>query len=100
MSVERSQAFVAAPAVASQRPVEPGGFGCLGYLAPVATVDGSFGAVGCALTGVCPDAADRLVHKSEIAAFRLYASPANVFVQVGETPYDGYSDVVNIVAAP
>ena len=49
--------------------------------------------------GVCPDAGDRLVHKSEVQAFRLYASPNDVFVKVGETPYDGYSDVVSIVAA-
>jgi len=48
--------------------------------------------------GVCPDAADRLVHKSEVQAFRLYASPNDFFVQVGETPYDGYSDVVHIQA--
>lgn len=49
-------------------------------------------------SGVCPDANDRLVHKSEIGAFRLYASPGSSFVQVGETAYDGFSDVVNIVA--
>lgn len=49
-------------------------------------------------TGICPDAVDRLVHKSEVQAFRLYASQSTVFSQVGETPYDGFSDVVNIVA--
>jgi hypothetical protein len=48
--------------------------------------------------GVCPDGGDRLVHKSEIRAFRLYASTGSDFVQVGETPYDGYAEVVNIVA--
>jgi hypothetical protein len=50
-------------------------------------------------TGVCPDAGDRLVHKSEVRAFRLFASPASTFAQVGETPYDGYSDVVDIVVS-
>lgn len=50
--------------------------------------------------GICPDAGDRLVHKSEIAAFRLYASPTSAFKQVGELPYDGYSDEVTIQAAP
>jgi hypothetical protein len=50
-------------------------------------------------TGVCPDAGDRLVHKSEVHAFRLYASPDSVFLRVGETPYDGYSDEVSIAAA-
>ncbi len=49
-------------------------------------------------TGICPDAADRLVHKSQVQSFRLYASQNTVFVQVGETPYDGFSDMVNIVA--
>ena len=49
-------------------------------------------------TGVCPDAGDRLVHKSEVRAFRLYASPTTTFVQVGETPYDGFSDIVTITA--
>jgi hypothetical protein len=52
-----------------------------------------------AFVGVCPDAGDRLVHKSEVRAFRLYASPGSGFVQVGESAYDGYSDVVNVVAA-
>jgi hypothetical protein len=45
-----------------------------------------------------PDAGDRLALKSEVRAFRLYASPNDVFVRVGETPYDGYSDVGTIVA--
>jgi hypothetical protein len=49
-------------------------------------------------TGVCPDAGDRLVHKSELQAFRLYASPNDYFVKVGETPYDGYSDVLYVQA--
>lgn len=51
-------------------------------------------------TGICPDAADRLVHKSLVAAFRLYASSGGPFMQVGETPYDGYSDTSTIVASP
>jgi hypothetical protein len=51
-----------------------------------------------AYVGVCPDAGDRLVHKSEVKAFRLYASPTDYFVQVGETQYDGYSDLVHIQA--
>lgn len=50
--------------------------------------------------GVCPDADDRLVHKSEVAAFRLFASPTSNFVQIGETPFDGYSDAVTIDTAP
>ena len=50
-------------------------------------------------TGVCPDAGDRLFHKSEVRAFRLYASPGTTFTQVGEAPYDGYSDAVNITAS-
>ena len=49
-------------------------------------------------TGICPDAGDRLVHKSEVTAFRLYASPASNFVQVGTVAYDGYSDVADIQA--
>lgn len=51
--------------------------------------------------GVCPDApggGDRLIHRADIAAFRLYASPASDFRQVGEVPYDGYSDTVTIDA--
>ncbi len=51
-------------------------------------------------TGICPDAADLLVHKSQVQAFRLYASPNNVFVKVGEAPYDGFSDAVDVVATP
>lgn len=50
-------------------------------------------------TGICPDAADQLVHKSEVQAFRLFASNGGPFVQVGEVPYDGYSDTVTIAAS-
>src|SRR5690606_12984015 len=50
-------------------------------------------------TGVCPDAGDRLVHKSEVAAFRLYASPGSDFQQVGELPFDGYSDSTQLSIA-
>jgi hypothetical protein len=50
-------------------------------------------------TGICPDAADLLVHKSEVQAFRLFASNGGPFVQVGEVPYDGYSDTVTLGAS-
>ncbi len=49
--------------------------------------------------GLCPDAFDRLVHKSEVQAFRLFASAGGPWVPVGETPFDGYSDVVGIAAS-
>ncbi len=48
--------------------------------------------------GICPDAADRLVHKSEVQAFRLYATAGGPFVPVGEAAYDGYSDQLHIAA--
>jgi len=50
-------------------------------------------------TGICPDAADLLVHKAEVQAFRLFASNGGPFVQVGEVPYDGYSDTATIAAS-
>lgn len=51
--------------------------------------------------GACPDAGDRLVHKSEVAAFRLYAAPGSNFQLVGEAAYDGYSDALNLnIAQP
>lgn len=51
--------------------------------------------------GACPDAGDRLVHKSDVAAFRLYASPGSDFQQVGEAAFDGYSDQLQLeIATP
>jgi hypothetical protein len=51
--------------------------------------------------GVCPDASDRLVHRAEVAAFRLYASNGGAWTKVGETPYDSYSDTLKMtITAP
>ncbi len=58
---------------------------------------GSIGASTAAtFVGICPDASDRLVHRAEVAAFRLYASTGGPFVQVGEAPYDGYADEIRL----
>lgn len=52
-------------------------------------------------TGVCKDAGDRLVHKGDVATFRLYASSGGGYQKVGEANYDGYSDTANVsVTAP
>lgn len=50
--------------------------------------------------GICPDAGDRLVHKSEVAEIRLFASPNDGFKQVASAPYDGYSDEIVLQAKP
>jgi len=52
-------------------------------------------------TGVCKDANDRLVHKAEVGAFRIYASSGGgVYHKVGEVSYDGYSDTVSLTISP
>lgn len=52
-------------------------------------------------TGVCKDGGDRLVHKADIAAFRLYASAGSGYQKVGEADYDGFSDTANVsITAP
>ncbi|NUP10448.1 MAG: family 43 glycosylhydrolase [Polyangiaceae bacterium] len=45
-------------------------------------------------TGICPSAADLIVHKSDIAAFRVYYSNDGTWTQSAEQPYDGVSDHV------
>ncbi len=56
--------------------------------------------LGATYTGVCPDASDRLVHKAEIQAFRLYTSlGGGPFTVAGEARFDGYSDSVRIAAS-
>lgn len=48
-------------------------------------------------TGACRDSGDRLVHKGEIASFRIYASSGGGgYQKVGEANYDGYSEAVNV----
>jgi hypothetical protein len=52
-------------------------------------------------TGVCKDAKDQLVHKAEVAAFRIYTSSGGgTYHKVGEVAYDGFSDAVTLSISP
>lgn len=44
--------------------------------------------------GICPSAGDLRVPKSDILAFRLYASDDGTWTEYVDQPYDGYSDRV------
>jgi hypothetical protein len=47
-------------------------------------------------TGICPGSNDRLIHKSAVAAFRIYWSTTGIWNTYAEVPYDGVSDAAYV----
>lgn len=52
-------------------------------------------ATSATFTGICPDAGDRLVHKGEVASFRISKSQGSTSTKLADIAYNGYADVVS-----